>query len=455
MSVNVCAVLAIGGCAASLFNDAYPANGAHEGLSFETTSSAPLLGETSLDQSATLEQLLQYAALNNAGLKAAFEQWKAALEQVVQATTLPDPQFNYKYFIENIETRVGPQRHMFGLSQTFPWFGKLADRGGIAMETANAAKARYDARKLRLFYNVKQQYYEYYYLSRAVAVVHENRELVKYLEQVARTRFKAATTSHPDVIRAQVELGKLDDQLRTLKDMRRPVAAQLNAALSRPGDALLPEPKAVDSPSLTVDDAQLVDWLGQNNPELKALQSAIAGSRRSVSLAHKDRYPNVTLGIDYVEVGPAIKSGLSDSGQDAVSFGVSVNLPIWQEKYNASHRQALHRFGAATQQRVDREHLLEAKLRTVLFHLRDAHRKIDLYRDTLLPKARQAIKATETAFRAGSATFSDFVDAQRVLLQFELELERANVNNAQRYAQVEMLVGRDITDKQEVHNDGQ
>ncbi len=74
---------------------------------------------------ATLPDYLRYAALNNAGLKAAFEQWKAAIEQVPQAKSLPDPKFNYGYFINEVETRVGPQRQKFEIMQTFPWFGVI------------------------------------------------------------------------------------------------------------------------------------------------------------------------------------------------------------------------------------------------------------------------------------------------------------------------------------------
>ena len=192
--------------------------------------SAPAAAPTdALPEVPTLDDYLAYAALRNAGLEAAFQQWRAALAQVPQARSLPDPRFNYRYFIENVETRVGPQRHKFGLAQTFPWFGTLRLRGDVAMAQADAAQARYDAKKLELFYRVKQQYYEYYYLRRAVAVVEENRRLVEHLEQVARTRFKTATADHSAVIRAQVELGKLDDQLRSLEALRGPRVAQLNA----------------------------------------------------------------------------------------------------------------------------------------------------------------------------------------------------------------------------------
>jgi cobalt-zinc-cadmium efflux system outer membrane protein len=99
----------------------------------------------------TLQDYLRYAALNNAGLEAAFEQWKAAVEQIPQAKALPDPRFNYGYFIEEVETRVGPQRQKFDIMQTFPWFGTIEARTDQATATAKAAHKLYMAKRLELF----------------------------------------------------------------------------------------------------------------------------------------------------------------------------------------------------------------------------------------------------------------------------------------------------------------
>jgi hypothetical protein len=82
-----------------------------------------------LNDASGLNEYLAYAALNNPGLEAAFNRWKAALEMVSQARTLPAPRFNYGCFIQEVETRVGPQEQRVGLSQMFPWFGKLRLRG--------------------------------------------------------------------------------------------------------------------------------------------------------------------------------------------------------------------------------------------------------------------------------------------------------------------------------------
>ena len=88
------------------------------GSSFGSRGESPELTAES-----TLEDYLAFAALNNPGLEAAFNRWKAGLERITQVGTLPDPRFNYSYFIREVETRVGPQRHRVGLMQMFPWFG--------------------------------------------------------------------------------------------------------------------------------------------------------------------------------------------------------------------------------------------------------------------------------------------------------------------------------------------
>jgi outer membrane protein TolC len=125
-------------------------------ISTETAQETSRLPE--LDENSGLSDYLAYAALNNPGLEAAFNRFKAALDRVPQVKSLPDPRFTYKYFIEEVETRVGPQRQGFEISQVFPWFGKLDLRGDVAGQAAQAARERYEAVKLKLFFEEKYCY---------------------------------------------------------------------------------------------------------------------------------------------------------------------------------------------------------------------------------------------------------------------------------------------------------
>ncbi len=398
-----------------------------------------------LDAQAGLPEYLAYAAEHNPGLESAFNRWQGALQRVPQVKALPDPRLTYRYYIRQVETRVGAQRQSFELAQRFPWFGKLDVRGQAAAAQAQVQHEQFQARKLELFYQVKDAYYEYYYLARAIATIKANRDLMKHFERVARTRYKVAAGSHPNIIRAQVELGKLEDRLRSLQAMREPIVARLNAALNRPARAPLGWPGKIHQRAVNVTDGQLLVWLGESNPELRSFDSQIARNQYEIDLARKEYFPDVTFGVNYIDTASSTGGRHpSDDGQDAVIAMASVNLPIWWDKIQAGVNEARYRKLQAVYGKAERANMLRARLKLVLYKFRDAERKMNLYGKTLLPKARESIKATETSFRTGRGGFLDLIDAERILLEFQLANERALANRAQRLAELEMLIGREI-----------
>jgi cobalt-zinc-cadmium efflux system outer membrane protein len=392
---------------------------------------------------AGLQDYLKHAAHHNSGLEAAFKRWKAALESIPQARTLPDPRFNYTYFIEEVETRVGPQRQKFGVMQVFPWFGTRKLRGDAASEAAAAAGEVYERSKLHLFYRVKAAYYDYWYLAQAVAVTRQHIKLVTNLEAVARIRFKAGVTPHSAVIQAQVELGKLTDRLQSLESLRRPIVARLNAALNRPVHLPLPWPRALPVFDTGFTDEQAVAWLAESNPDLRRLDHLVEKEEAGIKLAKRSYYPDIALGVDYVDTDDALNPGVTDSGKDPLMATVSVNLPLWFGKNRAAEREAHLRKAAAVNDRDDTSRRLESNLELALYHFRDAERKINLYGDTLVPKAEQSLAVAQQGFEGGGTSFIALIDAQRLLLEFQLAQRRAQADRGTRLAEVEMLVGRD------------
>ena len=268
---------------------------------------------------------------------------------------------------------------------------------------------------------------------------------MKQFEKIANAKYQADTAMYADVVKAQTELDKLNDRLRTLENFKEPIVARLNAALNRPFNAPLPWPNAAPIVHLDLDDQQLVAALLKDNPELKSLDSLAAKERTGIALAKKEFFPDVRLGVDYILTGDAINRATPDSGKDAVVAGFSINLPIWVGKYRAGVREAMARYSAAIEQRIDRGNTLAADLKLAQFKYQDASRKIALYRDALIPKADQTLKVTQRAFEAGKADFLSLIDAERELLEFQLTYARALADHAQRLAELEMLLGRSLS----------
>ncbi len=392
----------------------------------------------------TLGDYLRYASLNNAELKAKFEEWKAALEQVPQARALDDPKFTYGYFIEEIETRVGPQRQRFGIMQAFPWFGKIEARTDIATAKAKAAKQRYEASKLKLFWQVKDAFYEFTYLATAIDTAKQNLELLQHFEEIARTKYRAAAANHPDVIRAQVELAKLEDVLKTLEQFRKPTVAKLNSVLNRPADAELAWPKKEPPREVQLNRQNILEALINSNPELAELNWEIEAAKSNIKLTKKKFYPDIGVGIDWIQTDGAMSPGVRDSGKDPVVLMFSMNIPLWRDSYKAAERQAKANALKIQQQKIDVENKKIAQAVKVIYDVEDSRRKMHLYENVLISKAEELVQASETAYKAGTIDFLSLIDAQRMFLQYKLDYERAATNHQQKLAELEMLIGAEL-----------
>jgi outer membrane protein, heavy metal efflux system len=428
----------VAGCAAA------PEKGALQGWERERGDRFAEEADPEPGLAATLDDYVGYALRNNPGLRAGFERWKGALEKVAPARALADLRFTYGQFLREVETRVGPQEMRLGLAQVFPWKGKLDLKGKIALQAAEEEHQRYAAAREGLIYRVRTAYYELQYLKRAVAVTEENARLLEYLEEVARAQYRGGTTAQGAVIKTQVELGRLEERLLGLRDMERPLRARLNAALGRSATAeVVVNEELVDEVPM-LDGEELAMRLRQMSPELKGLDAAIARGELGIELAGKKGLPDLMVGVDYVVTGRA-ENPVADSGKDPVMVAASINLPLWRDKYRAGEREAKARQRAAVGQREERENQLLAELELALFGMREGERKIELYRDSLIPKAEQALNVAQQAFSAGKGDFLGVIDAQRTLLEFQLARERARADLVGKVAEVERLIGGGLT----------
>lgn len=392
-----------------------------------------------------LRGYLSRAAENNNELRAAFQRWRAAVKRSVHADVLPDPKFTFAYYTTPLETRGGPARYKYGLSQTLPFFGKLDLKEQQALREADGLKAQLDELKLKTFYEVKKAYYEYAYLARAIDITRETIALMEYLERIANARFSTGSASHSDVIRPQVELGKLEDRLRSLRDLKRPQAARINALLDRPEGTEVPLPPSIPVMVITEEKESLVAEMKESNPGLRYWDMKEASEESGAELAEHDFYPDFTFGVESTEVDDSrAPTHVTGDGQNPVMVSMSFNLPVWFNDKQAAVDENRAKARAARRSRAGLERKLEADLQLALYKYRDAGRKLELYKNALVPKAEQSLGVIMEAFMTGSGSSLDLVDAEQTLLELQLSYYRALTNQAVRMAEIEMLVGREL-----------
>ena len=395
-------------------------------------------------QDKSLNQYLKTAAYNNPELLSAFERWKAALEVILEVNTLPDPQFSFSYFIVPIETRTGPQRALFALEQTFPWMGKLKLKGQQAYEAANMLRMEFEDMKLQIFYEVKKYYFEYAYLMQSISITKENIRLLRYIEGVARDSYAAGNAQYADIIRAQVELGQLQDRLRSLEDYIKPIVAKLNAAMYLPSTQSLPQPQLMRPVDMKISQMELMNLLEQYNPKLQSLKYLENKESYAVRYARKEYFPDFTIGFETIATGAARTPGISDSGKNPIIGKIAFNIPIWINKRRASVNKSEMRKTAAKNERNGIKETLFADLQLALYQYRDSIRKLNLYGDTLIPKAEEVLTILLKSFEVDTSNYLDLIDAERTLLELQLAYERSLADQAQVVARLETLVGTGV-----------
>lgn len=425
------------------------AEGRDGGLSSETNPSAEAAALPSGEYDVTAEPVgteslddwLEYAERNNPDIAAAYHRWLASLENVSRARTLPDPKLSYTYYARRIETRLGPQRHAFNVSQTFPWFGTRDLRKEVAEGGANALAMQYDALRRKIRYRVSKPWYEYYYAAHALEAARGNLALLVRVESVVRARYTAGKASYADLLRIQVEAGKLEERVLDLEGLAKPLAAQFNAAVNRPVDAPIAAPSALPVPSPLPPDDILRKRMAETNPDIGELQALIVRESKAAELAGKSFFPDITLGVNYIETGQSPMPGVDGSGRDALLGMVSISIPLWRDSYRSTVREAELRRRALERTREARTNDLGASLSRTVYDIGEANRRIELYSGVLIPKIRETLDISISRYEAGEGTFTEILDTLRTMLEFETAIIRAEADRSIYYAEIELLTG--------------
>jgi outer membrane protein TolC len=387
----------------------------------------------------TVLGLLRTAVDGNPELQATAADVLAAEAKIPQAGALPDPVLGIAAYLVPVETRVGPQQAALQASQSFPWFGTLGAQADHAEATALAAADDLDAKILEVMTRIRTQILEIAYLDSAIAVTHRHRLLLTQWESSAQDAYAANRSSYHALVKAQVEIGALNNRVASLEDRRGPLVTALNADLDRPlgtplGPVVLPTVSA-DLPEY----GDLAEQVRTHHPRLRRwlhLEDAAAAKDK---VATKMGLPGFSLGLTMIRTGEARMDGVTDSGKDALVASAGIRVPLWRGKYSAARDEARQNGLRARKARSQALNELTAELDMTLYRLRDAVRQMELYNSSLVPKAEQSLTAALDAYAASQSDFLDVIDAERLLLEFQLAASRARTDALIQQARLEAL----------------
>lgn len=390
-----------------------------------------------------LNALIEEACKANPAVEEAYNRWQAAEYKVKEAGGMPDPMLSYTYFGESVETRVGPQKNRYGLSQKIPFPGKLSLKAKAQLKKAEILKEKYEAARREVIKEVKFVYYDLFWVDSSVRITDEEKLILESMERAARAKYEANLSPQQDVLKTQVELSRIIERLFLLEQNRKALVARLNSILNRSQEVSFGEVKNLEPQNFRHSLDELYRISESSKPELLAANLDIERAKYEQSLAKSNYFPDFTLGFDYIQVGSGHTNAIDD-GKDAWMTTIAVNIPLWFDKLSAQVKEKK----AALQASRDNYQNIENRLH---YEIEDLYSKIAAYRDilslyktALIPQAEQSFEAAKMSYETGKVDFLNWLDSEKVLLQTKLAYYKAIVDYQKSIAYLERVAGSDL-----------
>ncbi|MBW6492763.1 MAG: TolC family protein [Lentimicrobium sp.] len=364
----------------------------------------------------TLDDYFKIAAENNPGLQAMYKEYEAALQKVPQVNTLPDPTFSFGYFISPVETRVGPQKAKFSLTQMFPWFGTLKAQGNVAALKAEAKFQNFIDARNRLYFHVASAYYPLYELKDFVRIELENISILESYKTIATQKFKNGTGTMVDVLRVDIMLKDAQTNLTILREKEKPLLTTFNKLLNRPENEPMQISDTLKSEILSDDYRK--DSLITANPKLKALDLKFQASQAAEIVAQKQGMPKLGVGLDYVLVGERTDISMPDNGKNVLMPMVSISIPIFRAKYNASVKESQLMQESYTLQKQEVTNTLFSEYEMVWFQVQQQLQLISLYQQQT-QTSQQSLNLLFTSYGNSGKEFEEVLRMQQQLLKYQ------------------------------------
>ena len=400
---------------------------------------ASLYGQT--EPVTLLDDLVTEMLQRNPAVKAAQHRFDAATKRPSQVSTLPDPKISV--------TNVGVGRPFstlgtsnfaylgFGFSQEIPYPGKLALAGEQASKETESERQMYRALVLGTVAELRVAYFEWFGVTKSIDVTSKNRELLDNFEKISRTRYSVGKGPQQDVLRAQVELSTIQQQLELLNQRKGSIEARIqsllgsNYKLGRPADLRL---SPVTTPLET-----LLSSLEDNAPALKAKQAILDSRATGVERARKGSRPDFGVTFQWQKTGAPFR--------DYYMAAAEVRIPLyfWRNQRLGIEESVAKLNEAKQDYLADRQEFV-FQIKDEYLKAKTSERLLALYQSGVIPQSSLALESSLAGYEAGNVDFLSLMNNFMTVLNYEMQYYEELAKHAQAVAKLEALVAAPLAE---------
>ena len=329
-----------------------------------------------------------------------------------------------------------------GLSQMFPYPGKLRLRTDVALREKEQTEFDLQEMKNMLRAEIKMAYAELSYVRRQAEVVRRTREILREVVAVSQEMYAVGKATQADVHRGQVEFEKMRGMLLVLESREKILSIRLNTLSALPPDETVPQILDLKEFAFPGGNDELFALYKEERPARKSLQARVRKGEASIEMARREYYPDFEVSASYMQ-RDAMPDGTRRS--DMFSSMLLMTLPIWRKhKLDPFVREmtAEREMGLKELANLDLEaaNAIGKSLATIESRSTVAA----LYRTTIIPHAETAFQVNIESYRVGKIDFPMLMDSVVALLSFRKDYHEVVGDSNMEKARLEATVGREL-----------
>lgn len=389
----------------------------------------------------TLAEAEDLALEQEPGYEALLARSQALAEQAVVAGQLPDPTLrvgvaNYPIQSGGFSTE-GMTQAQLGYRQSFP-SGDSREFSTLKFESLSLEMSENaGARQRDILGQVRSHWLDAYYWQQARSMVMEKRPFFSDLVEITRSWYAVGRKTQQDVLRAELELNRIDDRLieidRHYSQAVAALAQWTGPAATRPIAHKLPDWESL--PALATLQSNL-----QTHPVLLAAGARVNAQDARVSAAEENKKPGWSI-----DVGYGYREGELTNGEprsDFISVAVTTELPFFRKnRQDWALAAALSERSVAEYELEQLRRRLSSELDAAYAHWHDLDRRAALYESSILVLSADHAQAALLAYQSDTGDFADVMRGYIDELNTRLDHLRLQIERAQSYAVLANLGG--------------
>ncbi len=344
-----------------------------------------------------LKEAIDIVLKKNPEIISSYEKLKEKGSRILPSFIPPNPRITLRemFMEENIS-----------IMEEIPIPTKLITEGLMAKDEYKMEFYLYKAKILEIIREVKENFYEYYFINKKIEITKKQIEIFKKMKEISERRYESGLSSLFDPLKSQIELEKMKNELSLLESEKTKIRENLKKLLNIEE---IPEiTEEVEFEEIKIDEDSLIKVLYEKNPLLKAMEYSVRAKNKEKILTYQNLIPDPMPEVLYN----------TKTGEKKIALSFEIPL-FFREFYEIKEKNA--KLKSSKWELLNTKLELKQELSSLISLYKSKLERLKIFKDKILPKAEESFISAEAGYISGKLDFLFYLESEKMLYESKID----------------------------------